>query len=316
MKKAKILIASFFSLVILTGCKSENNINKNSDISRNNTDLTTSTVINQQENNMDNQNSIPPETQQTFSTNSEQYSQNQTETISISSLQEQQTSNETTTSKLEEIFESEFLSETVQSDTTDLYPEEITKYTDKYCGKEFIILNVTPQKIYWDELEGYNVKQGQSLDIAIPAIFEDWVSDADEIMMYMSENRKTFGDLLLKDEKKIKGMTYPQYWSTDYLCPIKDGVICFGEYTDDIRNTFSRVDDGVYIEEANFQYSEFPFENNMSVSSLDMYFETIKNDYDILMQKMSENPDTNYDIAGFWGYQDGIRFRATINTIY
>ena len=58
MKKAKILIASFFSLVILTGCKSENNINKNSDISRNNTDLTTSTVINQQENNMDNQNDL------------------------------------------------------------------------------------------------------------------------------------------------------------------------------------------------------------------------------------------------------------------
>lgn len=247
MKKAKILIASFLSLVILTGCKNDNTINENSDTTRNNTDLTTSTFINQQENNMDNQNSVPPETQQTFSANSEQYSQSLTETTAISSLQEQQTSNEITTSKSEEIVVSEFLPETVQSDTTQptsipslqeqqtsnetttskseeiaipilyetfvtqSYPSGITKYTNRYCGNEFIILNVTLKKIYWNELEGYDVKQGQTLDIAIPAIFEDWVSDADEIMMYMNKDNKTFGDLLFKDEKMIKGMTYPQY---------------------------------------------------------------------------------------------------------
>ncbi len=355
MKKAKILIAGFFSLILLTGCKSENNANKNTDISSNNTDSTTSTFINQQnntdnqssalyetqqttttnpqqdskkqiettvtlknqqENNMNNKNSVPSETQQTISANSVQYSQEQTETTSISSLQEQQTNNETTISRSEEIFESELLPETAESTMTDLYPEKITKYTDKYCGKEFIIINVTPQKIYWNELIGYNVTQDQPLEIAIPAIFDEWVSNADGLMIYMNEGNKTFGDLLLNNEKEIKGMTYPQYWSTDYLCPIKNGVVCFGEYTDNIRNTFSRIDDGIYIEEANFYYSELPFENNMSVNSLDVYFETIKNDYDALMQKMIENPDTNYDIAGFWGYQDGVRFRAKINAIY
>lgn len=316
MKKTKILIASFFSLVILTGCKSENNINKNSDISRNNTDLTTSTVINQQENNVNTQNTIPPSTQHLTSSNSETHSQNQTETTISTSSQEQQSSNETTVLNSTDIFESELLPETVQSDTTDLYPEEITKYIDKYSGKEFIIVNVTPNNIYWNELDGYNVTQGQSLDIAIPAIFEDWVRDADGIMIYMSSNTGTFGDLLLNGEKSIKGMTYPQYWSTDYLCPIKDGVICFGEYTDNINNSFSGVDDGVYIGEANYKYSETPFVNKMSISSLDSYFETIKLDHDALMQKIAENPDTDYDIAGFWGYQDGVRFRATINAIY
>lgn len=54
----------------------------------------------------------------------------------------------------------------------------------------------------------------------------------------------------------------------------------------------------------------------MSVSNLDMYFETIKKDYDILMQETIDNPDTDYDTPGFWGYQDGIRFRAAINDIY
>lgn len=314
MKKIKILIASFLSLVLLTSCEVKNSVNEISDISSNNINLTTSTLINQQENNMDNQNSIPPATQQSILSNSEQHSQKQPETAPSS--QEQQTSNETTVSKSTEIFESELLPETVQSDMTDLYPEEITKYIDKYSGKEFIIINVTPNKIYWNELDGYNIAQGQSLDIPIPAIFEEWIDEADEIMIHMSNVNKTFGDLLLDGEKNIKGMTYPQYWSTDYLCPIKNGVVCFGEYTDNIKNSFSRVDDGIYIEEANFQYNEMPFENNMSISNLDMYFETIKKDYDALKQMIAENPDTDYEIAGFWGYQNGIRFRATINTIY
>lgn len=259
---------------------------------------------------------ILQETQQQITSSFEQHSQKQPETTSAPSSQEQQPGNETTVSNLTDIFESELLSETVKSDTTDLYPEEITKYIDKYSGKEFIILNVTPNKIYWNELDGYSISQGQSLDIPIPAIFEEWVDEADEIMIHMSSGSKTFGDLLLDGEKNIKGMTYPQYWSTDYLCPIRNGAVCFGEYTDSIKNSFSRVDDGVYIEEANFQYSEIPFENNMSVGNLDIYFETIKKDYDALKQMIAENPDTDYETAGFWGYQDGIRFRASINNIY
>ncbi len=316
MKKIKMLIASFLSFVLLTSCDVDNNVNDISDISDNNTNVITSTLNNQQENNMNTQNTIPPSTQHLTSSNSETHSQKQTETTISTSSQEQQSSNETTVSNSTDIFESELLPETVQSDTTDLYPEEITKYIDKYSGKEFIIVNVTPNNIYWNELDGYNVTQGQSLDIPIPAIFEDWVSDADGIMIYMSSNTGTFGDLLLNGEKSIKGMTYPQYWSTDYLCPINGDVICFGEYTDNINNSFSGVDDGVYIGEANYKYSETPFVNKMSISSLDSYFETIKLDYDALMQKIAENPDTDYDIAGFWGYQDGVRFRATINNIY
>ena len=316
MKKIKMLIASFLSFVLLTSCDVDNNVNDISDISDNNTNVITSTLNNQQENNMNTQNTIPPSTQHLTSSNSETHSQKQTETTISTSSQEQQSSNETTVSNSTDIFESELLPETVQSDTTDLYPEEITKYIDKYSGKEFIIVNVTPNNIYWNELDGYNVTQGQSLDIPIPAIFEDWVSDADGIMIYMRSNTGTFGDLLLNGEKSIKGMTYPQYWSTDYLCPINGDVICFGEYTDNINNSFSGVDDGVYIGEANYKYSETPFVNKMSISSLDSYFETIKLDYDALMQKIAENPDTDYDIAGFWGYQDGVRFRATINNIY
>lgn len=316
MKKLKTLIAIFLPLILLTSCEAENSANEISDITSNSTKLITSTLMDQQENKMETQNSIPSVPQYSTSSSSENNSQKQPETTSAPSLQEQQSSNETTVLKSTEIFESELLPETVQSDATDLYPEEITKYIDKYSGKEFIIVNVTPNNIYWNELDGYNVTQGQSLDIPIPAIFEDWVSDADGIMIYMSSNTGTFGDLLLNGEKSIKGMTYPQYWSTDYLCPINGDVICFGEYTDNIKNSFSGVDDGVYIGEANHKYSETPFTNNMSVSSLDTYFETIKTDYDALMKKMAEDPNTDYDIAGFWGYQDGIRFRATINTIY
>lgn len=315
IRNQKIMLAGILSLIVFSGCTAENGINDASD-TQTYTSLTISVISNPQEISVDKQNTAPQANQQTVTLKPENGTQKVPENTPASSTQEQQTSNETTVSKSPEIFESELPPETVQTDMTDLYPEEITKYTDKYSGREFIILNVTPNKIYWNELDGYAAAQGQPLDIAIPAIFEDWVSDADELMIYMSSGSKTFGDLMLDGETKIKGMTYPQYWSRDYLCPIKNGTVCFGEYTDSITNSFSRVDDGVYIEEANYQYSDAPFADNMSVSSLDAYFETIKTDYDALKQKMAENPDTDYDIAGFWGYQDGIRFRAVINNIY
>lgn len=317
MKKYKILIASFISLALLTGCEVKDSGNEISDIPNDNTGLTTSILIDQQENNnIDNQNTILTSTQQPDTSNSEQNTQNNPETTPTQSLQEQQANSETSISSSTEIFESELLPETIQSDTTDLYPDEITKYTDKYSGKKFIILNVTPNKVYWNELDGYNITQGQSLDIPIPAVFEDWISESDEIMIYMSNSSKTFGDLLLDSEINVKGMTYPQYWSRDYLCPIVDGTVQFREYTDEIIKSFSRVDDGVYIEEANYQYSENPFDDGMSIGNLDTYFETIKKDHDALMKKMEGNPNTSYDVAGFWGYQDGVRFRATINYIH
>ena len=194
--------------------------------------------------------------------------------------------------------------------------ETITKQVDKYNGKEYIILNITPNVVYWNNFDDFDIDVGVSFDIAIPAVFEDWLNDADEMMIYLSNKRNTFGNLKFDNGVTMKGMTYPQYWSMDYLCPIKKGYVCFGEITDSIIKAFYRVDDGVYIKEANYYYKEAPFENNMSVESLDAYFQTIKNDHDILIQNINDNPSTNYDIAGFWGYQDGIRFRATVNTIY
>ncbi len=316
MKKNKVIMANIISAVLLAGCSTGADINDVVDETYN-TNISTSTILIQHgETNMNNKNTTTSIPQQLSTSTSGQPEQNPSASTQTQKSEQHQTSAETSTPKSTEIYESEFIPETVPEDTDDLFPDEITVYYDKNSGKDFIMLNVTLNKIYWNELDEYSVTEGQTIDIPIPAIFEDWVSDADEIMIYMSSNSKTFGDLSLDSGKKIKGMTYPQYWSTDYLCPIKDGIVCFGEYTDNINNSFSRVDDGVYIEEANYQYSENPFENNMSVSDLDIYFDTIKEDYDALMQTMAENPDTNYDIAGFWGYQDGIRFRATINNIY
>ena len=360
MKRNKVIIANIISAVLLAGCSTGTDINDVID-ETNNTNISTSTLVNHQESTtMNNQNTAPSENSQTtvsytdkvtqttssavsVSSSSEQttkiennqntapsedsqtsvsYTDKTTQTtssaVSVSSSSEQTTKIEEVTTSSTEIYDCELPSEIVQSDTANLYSEKITKFTDKYSGKKFIILNVTPNRIYWNEFDGYSVTEGQTIDIPIPAIFEDWVSDADEIMIYLSSDFGTFGDLSLDNGKKIKGMTYPQNWAKDYLCPIKDGIVCFGEYTDNINNSFSRVWDGPYILEANYYYSdEPPFENNMSVSDLDIYFERLKSDSDQLKKDIEENPDVQADIAGFWGYQeDGIRFRATINNIY
>lgn len=199
-------------------------------------------------------------------------------------------------------------------ETENLSEERAAVYTDKKSGKTFIIVNVTPRKIYWNDIEDYDIEVGKPMDIPVPAVFEDWFSGADEMMIYMDSSCRTFGSVIF-DGEKMQGMTYPQYWSADYLCPIIGGTVHFGEYTEEMRSAFSRIDDGVYIEEANYSYAENPFADNMSVENLDLYFETIKSDSDALKKMIAENPDTDYDIAGFWGYQSGLRFRAEINFI-
>ncbi|MCM1328336.1 MAG: hypothetical protein NC253_02750 [Ruminococcus sp.] len=191
-----------------------------------------------------------------------------------------------------------------------------TIYKDKITKEYFILLNVTPQKVYWNETDGYDVTVGQAMDIAVPAIFEEWLVNADGMMIYMGGDGWNKLTNLKFDDRTVMGMSFPQYWSKDYLCPIVGGTVVFGEYTDEINGSFSRVDDGVYIEEANYSYPENPFGDGMSVENLDLYFETIKADHDALKQEMDAHPDTLYEIAGFWGYQDGVRFRADINYIY
>ena len=189
-------------------------------------------------------------------------------------------------------------------------------YHDTKLNEYFIMLNVTPQKVYWNGIDGYDVTVGQAMDIAVPAVFEDWLTDADEMMICMGATGwNPVADINVND-RTVKGLSCNQYFDMDYLCPIKDGAVRFGELTDEINSFFSRVSDGVYIEEANYQYSDNPFGDGMSVENLDKYFETVKADSTALEEEMAAHPDRDYDIAGFWGYQGGARFRATINYIY
>lgn len=211
----------------------------------------------------------------------------------------------------------EFIETTAESETELTNEEDSVKiYHDTSLNESFIMLNVTPQKVYWNEIDGYDVTVGQAMDIAVPAVFEDWLADADEMMIYMGADGWNTAADINADDRTVKGMYCRQYFDRDYLCPIKDGTVQFGEINDDINSFFSRVSDGVYIEEANYQYFDNPFGDGMSVENLDTYFETVMSDWIALEEKMAANPDTDYDIAGFWGYQDGVRFRATINYIY
>lgn len=211
----------------------------------------------------------------------------------------------------------EFIETTAESETELTNEEDGVKiYHDTSLNESFIMLNVTPQKVYWNEIDGYDVTVGQAMDIAVPAVFEDWLADADEMMIYMGEDGWNTAADINADDRTVKGMYCRQYFDRDYLCPIKDGTVQFGELNEDINSFFSRVSDGVYIEEANYQYSDNPFGDGMSVENLDTYFETVMSDWIALEEEMAANPDTYYDIAGFWVHQDGVRFRAAINYIY
>lgn len=190
-----------------------------------------------------------------------------------------------------------------------------TVYKDNKSKNDFVILKLTAEKVYWNESEDYSISAGETVDIAVPAVFAEWFSDADESMFYIG---KRLGKTPVMDcgDMTVRGIAYTDYWSMDNICLINDGIVHFGEYTDEMKNSFKRIDEGYFIEEANYYYPDFPLEEGMTVDNLDLYFETMKADRDVLYEKIANNPDTDYDIAGFWGQIDGIRFRAKINCIY
>ena len=193
--------------------------------------------------------------------------------------------------------------------------EKCTIFKDCTTKKKFIILNLTAEKVYWNEAEDYSISEGETVDIAVPAIFSDWFTDTDDAMFYLGEHFQKIPVMNCGD-MTVRGIAYTNYWSMDNICLIDDGIVHFGEYTEEMKNAFRRIDSGYFIEEANYYYPEFPLEDGMTVENLDLYFETMKTDRDVLYEKIASNPDTDYDIAGFWGWIDGIRLRGKVNFIY
>lgn len=297
MKKYKLLMALVITAA-LVGCAAE----KNLETASNTTVLDTSSSE-----------TVASEASETVKSEAAQ-----TTAAEKSEITSQAAEQTTTASEATNLEAAEELIETNAESETKLTNEEdgVKIYHDTNLNESFIMINVTPQKVYWNEIDGYDVTVGQAMDIAVPAVFEDWLADADEMMICMgADGWNSIADVNI-DDRTVKGMYCRQYFDMDYLCPIKDGIVQFGEINDDINSFFSRVSDGMYIEEANYQYSDNPFGDGMSVENLDTYFETVIADWVALKEEMAANPDRDYDIAGFWGHQDGVRFRASINYIY
>lgn len=230
--------------------------------------------------------------------------------------------NETTTEAQENDIDEaeEIIAEMPEDWNTDILttPNGSTIYNDTKRYEKYIIVNVTPQNIYWNKLEDYDIAEGEPIDVPIPVIFDDFLAGADEVMIYMTKGWNLFGDISLDNGNTLKGMTYSQYWSRDYLCPIVDGTVQFREYSDEIIRSFTRVDDGIYIEMANYytKYMDNPFEDGMSASDMDAYFEKIYADSAAIEKTQNENPDVMYDTDPLYSYQNGVRFRAKINYIH
>lgn len=234
-----------------------------------------------------------------------------TTTASTTTQQENAVLSEESVETSEIIIESAETTASIEEDEK----KEFTVYKDRKTKKHFVILNLTAEKVYWSESEDYSISAGETVDIAVPAVFAEWFTDTDEVMLYIGEH---FQKIPVMDcgDMTVRGITYTDYWSMDNICLINDGIVHFGEYTDEMKNSFNRIDEGCFIEEANYHYPDFPLEEGMTVDNLDLYFETIKTDRDDLYKLIADNPDVDFDIAGFWGYINGIRFRAKINYIH
>lgn len=169
MKKCKILTALLLA-VVLAGCAAGND----AETVLNTTDLEVTVSEN-----------TSAEASETVK---EEITKAAAEKTEVTSVAAEQTTTAAVTEKDEEVtaleVDDEFTETELETEPTN-EEDGVEVYYDQKLGMNFILLNVTPQKVYWNEADGYDVTVGQAMDIALPAVFEDWLSDADEMMIYM-----------------------------------------------------------------------------------------------------------------------------------
>lgn len=146
---------------------------------------------------------------------------------------------------------------TTEQQTTD-EPETISEYDVPvlhYLDREYLLITVIPEKIYWNELEEFLAEENEPINIAIPAATYYFFKEYDSILLYLDQND---ADITFKENEYTYSIAFggSSSWDIDYMFPIKDGVLTKPEISDEMYDYFGYlgrgcVDDDSYLMEEN-----------------------------------------------------------------
>lgn len=123
------------------------------------------------------------------------------------------------------------------------YDYKTPRNTFEGVPKEYLLVTVIPEKIYWDDKKRFDAQEGETLNILIPAVMYDTIKSADSTVLHFDsynsfpnyDNRLRFypkadSDMDLTYDNVFRG----DYWNIDDMFIIKDGVLTEFEYTEEM----------------------------------------------------------------------------------
>lgn len=203
-----------------------------------------------------------------------------------------------------------------------------TIYTDEKDKNEYIILSVTPIKIYWNEINEFSLNEGVPIDVFIPAAFSDVVDNADELMLWFTETSVPENELHIDnidDFNIIRGLkTFNNnIWNVDRMYPVKNDFVVF--YDDvalsDIEMQSYRNFDGFMNYPYRHKGEDLMFNDGMPTQEADEFFLAIYNDHQEYLEEVQrlwevDGIQTEVEYSEWITLLGGTRFRAKINQIY
>lgn len=164
--------------------------------------------------------------------------------------------------------------------------------------KDYCLIKIVPDIIYWNEDKNFNVTVGEELSILIPSVLYDVFVSSDSVVLNFGRYNNCFlyygytnYDPVFEPNNYVyDNMIATGYWETDYLFPIENGVLSKLEMTAQMKEYFKEINRTSMIME------DYPdeFFYGMSVENIDRFFiknheEQLKVDYEA---KEHFNPST------------------------
>lgn len=149
--------------------------------------------------------------------------------------------------------------------------------------KEYLLVTVIPEKIYWNDPKQFDAEEGSPLNILIPSIMYDTMKNADSTVLHFNSynsfpNEERTLRFLPKSDNN-KELTYDNvirgdYWDIDDMFIIKDGVLAEFEYTEEMRKFLlgQNYDCGM-LSSIMLDYDPDKFYYGMTVEEFDTFFE-------------------------------------------
>ncbi|MBR4345885.1 MAG: hypothetical protein IKP75_02975 [Oscillospiraceae bacterium] len=211
---------------------------------------------------------------------------------------------------------------------------------DKWDNREYIIVSIIPEKIYWNELD-LPVSIGNSVDVFLPAELYNVISEADEVVIWFTDEERYLHELHSDGLDKyniLRGIkTYStgyvwdpdrmsfntdSVWNSDRMCLISDDSLFFYDKT----KLEGMVWNGIltnYLADMTFQYNgrALIWQEGMTTDEVDDYFMSIYNaaqlglehKKDAAMQGIIETDSVDSEFFTLLG---GTRLRARISFVY